>query len=372
MFYYKCENCQSEWNGIKVLPTCPFCDTNVSVQTSNFTKIDDALLYIFNVYGMETVNESNRLVALLSDYAPTLKRERKLIRVALNVGVYSDLMSTDKNDKAEQELAINKAVKKLHNDAFMDPVIAKETIEWFVKQLDWSNEPFRNESGMSVPTAQTMIVDTTRNSIKSTYISSSKYDVGDIVEFGEYPFEANGQIRPIRWRIMDKKGDRLLLWSVYCVDVCTFANGYDNPDWEYSYLRWWLENKFTKAAFTNDQQKSIYTTNLEQSFNPLNSCYHSLKTDGKIFIPCNEDITKYKLGKADLMIEATPYAKSNRTYSVASDYMSWWVRTPGTEVEAQLFVSQKGEIDVRGTAPRTVNMGVRPAIWVDLNKIKCE
>lgn len=370
MFYYKCENCQSEWNGIKVLPTCPFCDTKVSVQTSNFTKIDDALLYIFNVYGIETINESNRLVALLSDYAPTLERERKLIRVALNVGVYSDLMSIDKNDKSEQELAINKAVTKLHNDAFMDPVIAKETIEWFIKQLDWNNESFRNERGTFVPTAQTTTVDTTQHLCENTYISSSKYDVGDIVEFGKYPFEANGQIRPIRWRIMDKKGDRLLLWSEYCVDTYQFDGNILYHSWEYSSLRLWLRDKFMKTAFTADEIKSINFTKLEYAFSPINNKLYSSQTEDKIFIPSYEDLKKYNLNNDDLMIKATPYATICGAYCNENDNTFWWLRNPGIEKYTQMLVSATGEINISGSYVYLCNRGVRPALWVDLNKIK--
>ena len=137
MFYCKCENCQSEWNGIKQLDCCPFCKTKIAVQTSNFIKIDEALSYIFSVHGIDVVKENNRLVALLSDYAPTLERERKLIRLALSLGVYSDLIMVNKDDNSSQELAVNKAVSKLHNDAFMDPIIAKEIIGWFISYLGW-------------------------------------------------------------------------------------------------------------------------------------------------------------------------------------------------------------------------------------------
>ena len=298
MFYYKCENCQSEWNGIKQLDSCPFCDTRITVQNSNFTKIDKALSYIFSAYGIDVVKEDNRLVALLSDYAPMLERERKLIRVALRLGIYSDLITINKDDKSLQDLAVNKAVSKLHNDAFMDPIIAKETIGWFISQLHWEEENTLqvsqansiSKSAEFAAKAQFQTIDT--YSIFDTYSISKSYKAGDIVEFGNYPFEANGRMKPITWRIIYFKGNKALLWSEYCVDANLFAAKSLNNSWECSTLRQWLRDKFMYNAFTREEISYIDFTEVETSYEPVSSRNSGSKTTDKIWKTKSKPITK--------------------------------------------------------------------------------
>ncbi len=367
MFYCKCENCQSEWSGIKQLDCCPFCETKIAVQTSNFTKIDEALSYIFSAHGIEVVKENNRLVALLSDYAPTLERERKLIRLALSLGVYSELMTVCKNDKASQELAINKAVSKLHNDAFMDPIIAKEIIEWFVNQLNWKNESLAQEKRIE----PVVIKNVSTEQIKKNVVhnSNSTHNVGDMIEFGKYPFEANGVVKPIEWEIMDIKDNKALLWSKYCIDACQFAGQNLNSSWEYSSLRQWLRAKFMRDAFTAKEINFIIPTSLEVSCNPKNNRISGSNTTDKIFIPSNEELNKYKLRNGDLIIKATPYAKIKGVFN-DNDYAFWWLRTPGSAEGTQMLVSKTGVVNESGSYVYLNNRGVRPALWVALDKIK--
>lgn len=368
MFYYKCENCQSEWNGIKMLEICPFCDTKVVIQNSNFTKIDEALSYIFGAHGIDVVKENNRLVALLSDYAPTLERERKLIRVALSLGIYSDLLTVSKSDKSSQEFAISKLVSKLHNDAFMDPIIAKEIIEWFVKHLDWENKTLVQEKRIELTTIGKAI-SAEQNQKAVVHNSKGTHNVGDIIEFGKYPFEANGVVKPIEWEIMDIKDNKALLWSKYCVDACQFAGENLNCSWEYSYLRTWLRGRFMRDAFTTEEISCIVSTTLEASHNPKNNRITGSKTTDKIFIPSNEDLNHFKLRNGDLIIKATPYAKNKGVFN-DNDYAFWWLRTPGTADRTQMLVSKTGVANESGSYVHLNSRGVRPALWVVLDKIK--
>lgn len=369
MVYYKCENCQSEWNGIKMLEICPFCDTKIVVQNSNFSKIDEALSYIFSAHGIEVVKENNRLVALLSDYAPTLERERKLIRLALSLGVYSELMTVSKYDKASQELAINKAVSKLHNDVFVDPIIAKEIIGWFVSQLHWKegkthqayeDKPISNYSVKFGAKAPSQVV--------NSYSISKSYKTGDIVKFGNYPFEANGEVKPITWRIMYLKGNKALLWSEYCVDANQFAAQSLNNSWEYSTLRQWLRNKFMHEAFTKEEISYIDFTEVETSNGPASLRNSGSKTTDKIFIPSIEEINTYKLLNGDLIVKATPYAQKRGVFN-DNGYAFWWLRTPGSSKDTEMLVSKTGEINKSGSYVYLRNRGIRPALWVDLNKL---
>lgn len=368
MFYYKCENCQSEWNGIKQLDSCPFCDTRITVQNSNFTKIDKALSYIFSAYGIDVVKEDNRLVALLSDYAPMLERERKLIRVALRLGIYSDLITVNKDDKSLQDLAVNKAVSKLHNDAFMDPIIAKEIIGWFISQLHWEEENTLQVSQANSIAKSAEFAAKAQFQTIDTYSISKSYKALDIVEFGNYPFEANGRMKPITWRIIYFKGNKALLWSEYCVDANRFAAKSLNNSWECSTLRQWLRDKFMYNAFTREEISYIDFTEVETSYEPVSSRNSGSKTIDKIFIPSLEEINKYRLLKGDLIVKATPYAQERGVFN-DNGYAFWWLRTPGSSKDTEMLVSKTGEINKSGSYVYLRNRGIRPALWVDLNKL---
>lgn len=368
VFYYKCDKCQSEWNGIKMLEICPFCDTKVVIQNSNFTKIDEALSFIFSAHGINVVNENNRLVALLSDYAPTLERERKLVRLALSLGVYSDLMTVNKDDKASQELAVNKAVSKMHNDAFMDPIIAKEIIGWFISQLHWEEKNIHQVSQDKLIAKSVVFATKAPSKAVDSYSFSKSYKTGDIVKFGNYPFEANGEVKPITWRIIYLKGNKALLWSEYCIDANQFAAQSLNNSWEYSTLRQWLRDKFMHNAFTSEEISFIDFTEIETSYGPVSSRNSGSKTTDKIFIPSLEEINTYRLLNGDLVVKATPYAQKRGVFN-DNGYAFWWLRTPGSSKDTEMLVSKTGEINKSGSYVYLRNRGIRPALWVDLNKI---
>lgn len=200
------------------------------------------------------------------------------------------------------------------------------------------------------------------------YIESpNTYKIGNIIQFGNYPFEENGIAKPIEWKIIDIKDNNALLWSKYCIDTHAFSENYLNNCWENSSLRHWLRTKFMRDAFTIEETNSILFTSLETSYNSKKQQIRTSNTTDKIFIPSKEDLSKYNLRNEDLAIKATPYAKAK---GALNDYVFWWLRTPGTVKGAQMFVSKTGIIVESGTSVSLIkDRGVRPALWVDLEKI---
>ena len=64
--------------------------------------IEDAFKYIISKHGISVFNEDGRLIALLADYAPALKREYSLIKIAVNAGVYGQLYEARELPSKEQ------------------------------------------------------------------------------------------------------------------------------------------------------------------------------------------------------------------------------------------------------------------------------
>lgn len=402
MIYNKCEKCQSEWNGIKKLEICPFCGNNIAVKSSNFTKIDEALAFIFDEYGVNVVEENNRLVSLLSDYAPTLVKEKKLIKIALSTsGVCHELMIIKTADEKTRELSEKKIVSKLHNDAFIDPDIARDFVPWFVgkKNVIIHNE-VKAEPKASAPAPSPEAPDyissflqnssngkmhsigniqnpfksaappapKAQNNMSNISPSNVRYSVGDIVKFGTYPFRADGGKEQIEWRIVDIIDNAALLWSAYCIDACPYSGVFNS--WERSTLRQWICERFEWHGgnfFTEEEQHSLIRIEIDTSHNPKNNRYCGSKTYDEIFIPSIEDIKKYRLSESELTVKATPYAKSRGAYTVFNDYAFWWLRTPGVEDGNEMFVTSGGVVKEDGCSVTVNHRGVRLALWVNLD-----
>lgn len=368
MFYYKCAQCQSEWNGIKLLESCPFCGTIVPTKISNFTKIEDALSYIFSVYGTEVVKENNRLVALLSDYAPKLERERKLIRVAMDFGVYVDLINVSKSDKAAQELSKKMTITKLHNEAFMDPVIAEQIIDWFISYLGWEKKNLDSKNTTSM-TNNILFPNKVLNDINrvTTY---KNIKVGDTIVFGLYPQENLTIPSGIEWEIISIDEMQALLLSKYCLDAVPYNKVKIKETWKYSDLRKWLNNNFINAAFSRKEQLSILSKVTLLSKNPRSGANAGEVVTDKVFVLSREEVATYNLEKSQLICQATNYARAKGAFCDSETYDAyWWLRTPGYTNESAMYVTKTGSLDELGCAIDLTDRSLRPAIWVDLDKM---
>ena len=68
---------------------------------------------------------------------------------------------------------------------------------------------------------------------------------------------------------------------------------------------------------------------------------------------------------------ATKYvaAKDNMINEYYHGYCSWWLRTPGMFQSYAATITINGQIKEDGVSVNK-EMGVRPAMWIDLSKIK--
>ena len=49
-------------------------------------------------------------------------------------------------------------------------------------------------------------------------ISNANWQIGDIISFGKYPNINSEKFEDLRWKVLDKKGDKLLLITQDCID----------------------------------------------------------------------------------------------------------------------------------------------------------
>ena len=98
---------------------------------------------------------------------------------------------------------------------------------------------------------------------------------GDMILFGRYEQDNNldNGTEPIEWLVLDvsEDGKQALLISKYGLDVKQYNTSYEKKTWETCSLRTWLntdtteEKSFLSTAFTEDEQKKILTTAVDNS-----------------------------------------------------------------------------------------------------------
>lgn len=195
----------------------------------------------------------------------------------------------------------------------------------------------------------------------------------DTVLLGTY--EQDGDLsngaEPIRWIVLDRIEDQLLLLAADCLDSRPYhRTPFEAVTWETSDLRAWLNGEFLRAAFTQDQRSIIVPTHNENDDQTVvgteggaattDHVFALSQTQALIYMGGEED--RYSVGRAP----ASAYATRGRLYvDPDSGTADWWLRSPGTYAYAAQYVSVSGTPSVAG-ASADVEFAVRPALWLSV------
>lgn len=229
----------------------------------------------------------------------------------------------------------------------------------------------------------------------SIFDVSNENKVGDVVIFGEYAhnktmdytwYSKQSEQIPLKWLVLEIRDEKMLLVTVKNIEVMPHLNLYSEQftgvyetTWESSDIRQWLNETFFEKAFTEEERCCIADT--EVVTNEKNS-YGSEEgncTTDKVFLLSAEEAEKYFASNVERRTQTEPevYIENHNWDLVAyqhypniTDYYGWWLRTPGESNESMAYVSKTGEIIDKGTFVADEMLSVRPAMWVDLNKVK--
>lgn len=253
------------------------------------------------------------------------------------------------------------------------------------------------------------------------YRASGVYSLRSyVMDNGYFTFEVYWfKYEPIKWRILTTSGDSAYIMSDIALDsfsiqpdrkdenrdglFASYNNSTGVPDgtyannWEYCFLRGWLNETFYNEVFNKLQKEIIKTTHLDntaRSSNPndypkyygygekagKNKFADQCKdTDDKIFLLSLRDITTTAYGfNKDVRAEdparnlqATDFAKLHGAPMNTNDkkYVTWYTRSPapanGNQGYATFVLDRhaKGAIDSIDLVP---DGGVVPALWITL------
>ncbi len=205
--------------------------------------------------------------------------------------------------------------------------------------------------------------------------------VGDYVLFGRYEQDNDNSSgrEDIEWLVLDIQENRALLLSRYALDCQPYNAEYEDVTWETCTLRRWLNKVFINNAFSSEEQIAILSTTLDNKDNQVQSPLYNthqqnrvLNTDGgnntedRIFLLSSDETIEYLPTNKEKACQVTEYA-INQGASHSNESAWWWLRSPGGNSSSASYV--KGEAIYN--AGRNVNGidAVRPALWIDLNKV---
>ncbi|MDD6796769.1 MAG: DUF6273 domain-containing protein [Clostridia bacterium] len=198
---------------------------------------------------------------------------------------------------------------------------------------------------------------------------------GDIVTFGNYEQDGNTSngAEPIKWLVLDRQGDRMLVISRYALDCQTYNTTYTAVTWETCTLRNWLNTEFYNTAFSDSEKASVITTTIE---NPNNAEYGTKggnATDDKVFCLSIDEATRYFATHEARVTKATEYAISRGAWTwTKKDQLAgscfWWLRSSGYSQKDAATVFYDGYVDGSGhRVDDDDKYAVRPAMWIAVN-----
>ncbi len=198
------------------------------------------------------------------------------------------------------------------------------------------------------------------------------------IEFGQYPHDDKDDIQPIRWRVLRREYDKVLLTTEELIDC--HRDTYEPVKWEECSLRKWLNEEFLFKAFPDaaDRDRIALVCN-QNPDNPEYSTEGGNPTWDRVFALSIEEAERYfPKGNDDRMATVTPYAgsphdglrgsyKDNKyqtSYGNGAGW--WWLRSPGYGSDCAAYVRSDGGVGVFGDFVVSGNVSVRPALWLNL------
>lgn len=253
------------------------------------------------------------------------------------------------------------------------------------------------------------------------YRASGVYSLRrDIMDNGYFTLDVYWfKYEPIKWRILTTSENSAYIMSDIALDffsmqpdrkdeirddlLASYNNSTGVPDgiyannWEYSFIRSWLNETFYNEVFNDLQKEIIQTTHLDNSARSCNPDeypkYYGYgenagknkyadqckDTDDKIFLLSLRDVTTTAYGfNKDVLAEdparnlqASDFAKFHGVSmgNTQKDYVTWYTRSPSLAVGNQgytTFVLYRDNKGVINSPNLVAEGGVVPALWITL------
>ena len=193
-----------------------------------------------------------------------------------------------------------------------------------------------------------------------------EYKVGETIEFGNYPQDKDGTEKPIEWIVMKNEGNQVLLLSKYVLDAKPYNKELKAVTWETSDIRQWLNNEFYTTAFNKAEKAKIQTSLIKNEDNSENGTSGGNDTEDKVFLLSEKEAETLFSNDEERIAKATEYAEKSGVYVNEEKAVLWWLRSPGCSRDYAAEVSYYGWINRSGCDVNSYDVGVRPALHLNL------
>jgi len=196
------------------------------------------------------------------------------------------------------------------------------------------------------------------------------------------------------WRVLQVKDGGILVTSETTVGKAPFHD-IDGPiTWEKSNLRNYL-NEYFYNTFSSDEKARIQHTQVTDRDNPWYGTKCGETTIDKIFLLSYDEVIEYFGDSGDMknkkgwhyyMDELTPcddnchlkygdcindeYSEARKVKDIRGKDDWWWLRSPGGQGSHTAgSIGYHGELWLCGDDAYRVDGGIRPAMWLNHNKV---
>ena len=213
--------------------------------------------------------------------------------------------------------------------------------------------------------------------------------VGDVVTFGEYchynnMYDVYYDNNPLKWLVLERSDEKVLLISLQCVDIFYYVSRdacleQKNMEfvWENSSIRKFLNHALMYSMFQQEELSCICETVVYTPDNPMYGTEGGADTTDYLFLLSIEEAQKYFSTDLERRTQIVPDVElpqydlmPHQHYLNTTDYYDWWLRSPGESSEKAACIGRFGDIMMEGQYVDTEDVSIRPAMWIDLNKVK--
>ena len=202
-----------------------------------------------------------------------------------------------------------------------------------------------------------------------SYADLSGAQPGSHILFGSYEQDNDlfASVRPIEWRVLERKDNRILVISEYGLEGEPYHKKRTSVTWETSSLRAWLNSEFLNTAFTPNERAMIPTVKTVNERNPKFGTDGGNDTEDKVFILSIAEAKNYFPTKGDRMCTPTAYTLAKGCYANKdSGRCWWWLRSPGDDQGHVARMDIDGTLLYDGYFAARTTGAVRPALWIEL------
>ena len=197
--------------------------------------------------------------------------------------------------------------------------------------------------------------------------AEEQFKVGEFVTFGAQEGE------PIRWIVLETKGDDMLLLSEKCLEIRQYHSELKSVTWETSDIRRYLNGEFLERNFTDKARRIIKQSILLNPDNPLHGTRGGNCTLDKVFLLSIDEGKRYFPDKVSRVCEASEYARKQagklniKLMGNGTIGPNYWLRSPGINEQDASVIYSRGDESTIGLPANYLSM-IRPALVVHLDE----